>query len=243
MGARSPRAFDRWLQNVRQHGYVRLLDGGARLKGEERDNARTQAERIFCQLLWMSYLLMARCYGALTLSIYLDFCLNGDLVPTLPEILLFRQLNFPQPYLAGLPLAFLPRAPFRWVGRGLLDVWHQELFAAEHYDIFTHLLGLHGALVRSRRAADRHRKAGRVGCYAVIKEPDDIPAKADEVTDREAPWLTSTACPRCGEPLEFARVEQRFDEARVLAEFHCRRCDKEDSFRVNLNDLRARQAP
>jgi hypothetical protein len=156
--AREPADFDRWLKNVREHGHLDLL-GARRFKGQEREDALLQAERIACALLWLSYRLMGRCYGALMLGAQVDLCLHADFSPTEEEKWLFRQMHFPQAYLAGLPLDFLGRAPLRWVLRSLHGLWAGPTWEPEPYDGITRLLGGFGDLVRERRGADRERKA------------------------------------------------------------------------------------
>jgi hypothetical protein len=157
--ARKPADFDRWLKNTREHGHLALL-GATRLTGQEREDAQLRAERIACALLWLSYGLMGRCYGALMLGVLVDLCLHADFSPTEEEKWLFRQMHFPQAYLAGLPLDFLGRAQMRWVLRGLHELWAGPTWEPEPYDGITALLGGYGELVRERRGADRGRKAG-----------------------------------------------------------------------------------
>jgi hypothetical protein len=108
----------------------------------------------------MAYDRMARCYGALMLLVYVDFCLHGERDPSPEERWRFRQWHFPQLYLAGLPLDFMEKPQLRWIIRGLRKFWDERVMEPARYDTFTDLLGVYGALVRSRRKARpiEHRK-------------------------------------------------------------------------------------
>ncbi len=101
---RSHAEFEKWLRNHRQHGsYVKLLRPEHRVAELERKPGRVRARRMFCAMLWLSYQEMARCYGVLMLVCWSELSLELKL--TREEDALFRQINFPQLYLAGLPLA------------------------------------------------------------------------------------------------------------------------------------------
>jgi hypothetical protein len=65
-------------------------------------------------LLWSAYQAAARCFGALMLVIWLDFCDDRDLSPTPAKQQLFSQIHRPQFYLGGLPLAFFFPSQLIW---------------------------------------------------------------------------------------------------------------------------------
>jgi hypothetical protein len=156
--ARGGRAFDEWLKNVREHGYLSLV-GGSRLTGTAREEAAARARQFFSLMMCMAYERMARCYGALMLLAYVDFCLAGEGERTPEEKWLFRQWHLPQLHLAALPLDFLGRPQLRCVVTTLHRLWWGKVVAPERYDMTTNLLSFYGGLVRERRVADRRTKA------------------------------------------------------------------------------------
>lgn len=188
---RNPRDFDRWLTGVREHGYLSLIRG-TNLKGERKKAASRRANRIFCDLTWMSYELMARCYGALMLIVFLDFCVSAEREPSPEERKLFRQMHFPQIILAGLPLDFLNRPQLRWVARTLQDCWCDEDFGLKHSQDVSDLLGVFGVVVRERRHSDRTRKSNAVEFSMTDQHVDTQPEAG----------LEHRMCPDCDYSLE-----------------------------------------
>jgi hypothetical protein len=245
LDTRSPRKFDEWLKNVREHGYLPLV-GGTRLAGRERDEAAAQAERMFCVLMWDTYAGMARCYGALMWIVHIHFQIRRDPAPSLEERWLFRQWHFPQVYLAGLPLDFLEKPQLRWVIRPLRKLWDALIVEPDAYDRFTRLLGLYGALVRERRVADRNRKRlpqgkGRatVSLHALPQEVAER-SQGTHALDQRGPAgeLVSTACPGCRSKLQFIRVLD-LQRPLTLVECYCARCDANQVYQVDLDQLAA----
>ena len=157
--AKKSRAFDSWMKTEREHGYVRLLPNASQLHGAGRKHAIERAKRYYRLLLWSAYQMMGRCYGALMLVVWLDFCRDQELRPTTVEKQLFRLMHAPQFYLAGLPLAFFPAGQLRWIAGPLLDCWNREQFESEAYDALSTLLGLYGITAATRREVDRKVKA------------------------------------------------------------------------------------
>ena len=109
---------------------------------------------------------------------WLHFSLEKELDPVESE--LFRQMNLPQVYLGGLPLAFLNRSQLRWISPTLLDNWSNWRFEPEEYDRVTKMLGVFGDLVRNRRYADQRMKSG-------------IHRQAESESDHFDPWQDEKA--------------------------------------------------
>jgi len=112
----------------------------------------------------VAYSLMSRCWGALMLLVYVAFYLEGERQAISEEQRWlerwrFRQLHFPQLYLAGLPLDFLGVPQLRWVFPALQRLWANEIIDPECYDTVTDRLGYLGEVARERRKADRERKS------------------------------------------------------------------------------------
>jgi hypothetical protein len=237
----TPDAFDRWLMNARTHGYLPLV-GGTRLKGDQKKVASLQAQRIYCGLTWLAYERMARCYGALMLRVYVDFCLHAEREPTDEERWLFRQRHIPQLYLACLPLDFLGKPQVRWVIRGLTRFWRDLVVEPERYDSFTDLLGLFGLLVRSRREADRRSKERAARGRSVSAEAFLLSGPAASTDDHLAVeagldpirWLSSRNCLDCKDPLQPREVLDATDPSRARVRCYCGRCDKEGDYYIDL---------
>jgi len=223
----SEKEFDDWLRRVRHEGYLQLV-GRRKLQGRQREEAKEKAQRIFCWLLWQSYRMMAKCYGALMALVGLDFALNNkDGEPTEAEQRLFdlehRQVDF----LGGLPIAFLGPAQLRWVVRTLhkLEACLVQGDAARYQatwgareDAFADipmLLGIFGGLSRERRTADRQAKGRQrnASCVRIRQAPKDRgldnlavasdAGPAENAAGREEPSapperLHTTQCPRDG---------------------------------------------
>src|SRR5262249_51192858 len=107
---RGEKSFDRWLKVSLEHGLCRLLPGWTRLPHDKRAEARCRARAYFRQTMWAAYQAMSRGFGASMLLVWLAFTRSPLISPTDIESRLFRQVNAPQLYLAGLPLAFFPPA-------------------------------------------------------------------------------------------------------------------------------------
>lgn len=237
--------FDRWLRRVRERGYLDLVEGGQRLRGREREDARWEAKCRYCQLLWLSYRMMARCYGTLMLLVRFDLSQTPALELTPEELTLFTQRNLPQAYLGGLPLNFFDVYQVRWVIRPLTRFWHGGDFNFARYQIVPDLLGIFGALVRARRHADRaakQRQRCRVqpadtepGAHERMIAPSS--SEGDDERDTEDIWLRSPECPRCGNALQ---VDQRLDVtdgSRVRLRCYCSRCDEARPYLFDLDSL------
>src|SRR5262249_28890313 len=156
----------------REHQYLALL-GSSRAKGDKKEEAAEQARRIASAWMWLSYQLMARCYGALMMTVLMDFCLNSQLALTIEEQWLFRQMHLPQLYLAGLPVDFLGKAQLRCIFLALRERWLNLIYEPTAYDSLTDMLGWFGLLIRDRRRADRRRKAEEAG-HRPIRSSADI---------------------------------------------------------------------
>jgi len=236
---RPARDFDRWLADVRTHGYLSLV-GGTPLKGENRERASLQATRMYCALTWMAYQWAARCYGALMLRVFLDFCLS-DCRPSEEERWLFRQYHFPQLHLAGLPLDFFGKAQIRWVIRMLKLLWAGPVIEPDRYDFITDLLGVFGGLVRVRREEDRRSKAAPAGKRMTATDSSIL---SDVLVSKDDQWgkgiqpaarkLSSRDCPRCGEQLDLVKV---LDPSRYLVRLRCGGCELEDDFEVEIGAM------
>jgi hypothetical protein len=235
-----PSEFDRWWADAREHRFLPLL--GAATQDVFRDHAARRAHYLADALSWLSYKLMARCYGMLMLIACLDLRLHADFPTTEVEQWLFRHMHLPQLHLGGLPLDFFGKAQLRWVLPTLHDLWGQGAAEPEAYDVATDLLGHYGDLVRWRRDADRERKAAEVLPGTKVLLPADEEslraAPAPDPADAETPpTLSSTACPRCGAGLRLVRVVLQQDENHVRAAFYCAGCKEERNYDVDLAEL------
>ena len=233
---RRPQDFDRWLKNVREHGFLALIKDGRQLCGEERKQAMVVAKTMFCRLLWSAYQAMARCYGVLMLLISLHLAFDEEIKATPVEELIFRSLHLPQIYLAGLPLSFLTRSQMRWIIVPLHTLWRDERFDSEAYDPLTALLGVFGQLLQQRRTADRKMKAGvkrhehsEVDHLRAEEEESDLVLNASQ-------WDGSTKCKTCRQPLSFDRLLAA-EESRITFVMYCKKCDKEVVFRCEPSSL------
>jgi hypothetical protein len=245
--ARDGRAFDEWLKNVQQHGYLSLV-GGSGLKGTAREEAADRARRFYSLLMWMAYERMSRCYGALMLLVYVDFCLAGEGERGPEEKWLFRQWHFPQLHLAALPLDFLGRPQLRWVILALHRLWWGRVVAPERYDVVTDLLGVYGALVRERREADRRRKADPAHKYTTPEGPQvlsDLAAKEDYLPPDPVRVLSSPDCPVCGEKLQLSDsgTPDLSERSRARLPLYCPGCDVDHEYVVDLDELLRKFAP
>jgi hypothetical protein len=149
--------FDRWLRNVREHRFLPLL-GADCCRKLGKDEVAEQAQQIYCALLWLSYLGMARCYAALMLHVLVDLCLHSEVQPSEEERWLFLQRHFPRRHLGHLPLDFFGRHQLRWMIRTITPLLNLNVRQKEAYRAIPELLGLFGHMVRNRREADRRVK-------------------------------------------------------------------------------------
>ncbi|MEQ8785549.1 MAG: hypothetical protein RIC55_04590 [Pirellulaceae bacterium] len=228
---RKPGEFKTWLRNIREHGYLKLLPGGYKLAGYDKDQASERAHRIFCALLWIAYQELARCYGALMFVAWTHFSIDLDLSPI--EDALFRQINFPQLYLAGLPLAFLSVNHLRWILEPLLHNWRNDEFEPEAYDGLTKMLGMYAAITAERRKADR--SAVRVESDRTKEiATDDQECSIDSADLESIPRLTSLACNTCGGELQAIQVVQKTrEDGSFVAELRCEKCDVDRCFSID----------
>jgi hypothetical protein len=245
--ARDGRAFDEWLKNMRQHGF-RSLVGGTRLTGTAREEATARGRKFYGMLLWLAYERMSRCYGALMMLAFVDFCLAGEGERDPEERWLFRQWHLPQLHLAGLPLDFLCKPQLRWVIPGLQRLWWGGVVEPERYDLASDLLGVYGALVRERREADRRTKAAPARTYTT-------PAGSQVLSDQEAKiddWpldpvevLSSPGCPVCGETLQLSDsgTPDLSERSRARVPLYCPACDVDRLFEVDLDEFLRKFAP
>jgi hypothetical protein len=244
---RGGRAFDEWLKDVRQHGYLSLV-GGTRLTGTAREEAAARARRFYSLLMWMAYERMARCYGALMLRVYDDFCLAGEGERDPEERWLFRQWHLPQLHLAALPLDFLCKPQLRWVILALQRLWWGGVDAPECYDQITDLLGICGALVRERREADRRTKAAPAHKYTTPAGPEvlsDLEAKEDFLPPDPVRVLSSPDCPGCASKLRWSGSSPRdlWELSRARLPLYCPGCDVVREYVVDLDEFLPKFAP
>jgi hypothetical protein len=245
--ARGGRAFDEWLKDVQQHGHLSLV-GGSGLKGTAREEAAARARRLFSLKLWKAYQGMSRCYGALMLLAYVDFCLAGEGERDDEEKWLFRQWHFPQLHLAALPLDFLGRPQLRWVIPTLHRLWWGGVVAPERYDVVTDLLSVYGALVRERREADRRTKAAPARTYTTPAGPEvfsDLEAKEDYLPPDPVRVLSSPDCPVCGEKLQLSDsgTPDLSERSRARLPLYCPGCDVDREYVVDLDEFLPKFAP
>ena len=219
--------FDHWLKRVRNEGYLQLVEG-RNFRGPVRAQAKEQAQRIFCWLLWHAYRMMAKCYGALMALISADFTFNNkDRQPDKVEQLLFdlehRQVDF----LAGLPLAFLESSQLRWIVRTLHkleaclvqgDFARYQTTWGSREDAFADipaLLGIFGGLSRERRAADRRMKD---------RNRDANDAETVQVSGSDL--LTNEAIAGDADPADTAASLE--ESNRLPEQLHSTQCPKND---------------
>jgi hypothetical protein len=251
---RDPDDFDRWLSVESGKAFVRLLTDGHKLRGFAKAEAREMAQAFYRRQLWAAYQQMSRAYGALMMIIWLDLCEDATLRPTVVEQQLFSAMHRPQFYLGGLPLAFFGPPQLQWFLVPLLQLWAREQFDPQTYDVLNKLLGLYGATVAERRAADRELKAEqrarrrgagqdtsptlRRGVVQAQDEDDCSGSPTAEVTPihhdpavqlddiNDFPEITPlTRVCHCREPLRWLKRE-RFDERWILVEVECPNCHK-----------------
>jgi hypothetical protein len=248
-------AFDRWLMTESQQSFLRLLSDAHKLRGDARKEGRKRAQAYYRLQLWAAYQQMARAYGALMLIIWLDFCFDKTIRPTLVEQQLFSAMHRPQFYLGGLPLAFFPPPQLSWVIGPLLDLWGRECFTAEAYDPLTQLLGIYGATASERRAVDRNIKANKqvrgrkksrrggasTGGHETVLE--EIPDESSRThpggqmdSPEDFPEIISPHCPRCGQKLNLFGGREQLDERWSLVLVQCPRCDEHPWYaRIDLS--------
>lgn len=218
--------FDAWLKNVREHKYLELCHSRS-LKGNERQAAAQRANRIWRHLLWRSYQLMGRCYGALMMCAYLAFCLEKQGI-TDEERSMFRHWHYRQVCLGGLPVDFLERYQLRWIAPMLRRYWHEGSLDVAQYDCVSHMLGLVGQFTHDRRLADRTRKQSlRTGISTLIfEQAGNVNEDIDHVDIQDCPViaLDSRNCGKCGGLLNLNRTIDSSDKERTLIEVECAKC-------------------
>ncbi len=230
---RTPREFDKWLRNVREHGFLGLIKGATRLKGEEREFAAALGHRMFSLLLWDSYQHMARCYGVLMELIWLHLELDEEMKVTPLESKIFRSFHLPQMYLGGLPLAFLTHHQLRWICNPLQRLRSEGEFGRESHEPLNKLLGLYGLLVRERRSADRRSKEYK-GKLAELNQSHSV--QDDEICLTARPWEGEKDCPRCGQRLSDERVIKS-ETSRLVFAATCCQCEREYAFYCDPKEL------
>jgi hypothetical protein len=245
--ARGGRAFDEWLKNVRQHGYLTLVEG-SRLTGTAREEAAARGRKFFGLMLWMAHERMARCYAVTMLLAYADYYRAGRGRRTLAERWAFSRWHLPQLHLAGLPLDFLGRPQLRWVIPALHRLWWGRVVAPERYDMITDLLGVYGALVRERREADRRRKADPARKYTTPAGPQllsDQEAKIDHRPLDPVEVLSSPDCPVCGETLQpsDSGPPDLSERSRARVPLYCPGCDVDREYVVDLDEFLRKFGP
>jgi hypothetical protein len=247
---KSPKDFDRWLTNLREHGYLQLL-GGTRLTGVAREETARRAKDIYCALLWKSYRLMGQCYGVLMHMICEALCACSDDQPDDAEIWLFEQRHFPQVYLAGLPLDFLEEPQLALVSPVLDRLWQDQSLDLDGYQGVTNLLGYYGELVRERRTADKNCKSrGRNSAGKGVPRLRFRPSEAldkyaspeadrldDLDADEEARPLTSPYCPKCQARLQWDSCRDLTNPRAAKVDLYCPQCEKTNLYCVDSEQL------
>src|SRR5262249_751024 len=67
-------SFDSWLKREHEKGLGPPLPSGSRLAQGNRDEARRRSNAYYRHVLWSAYQAASRCYGALMLAVWTDFC-------------------------------------------------------------------------------------------------------------------------------------------------------------------------
>jgi hypothetical protein len=238
---KSPKDFDRWLANSQMHGFTKQIIT-SRLEIDAKRDVQHKARQFYADLLWLSYQLAARCYGAWTLLAFTDFSNSEDVGANEEERLLFRLMNHRRFCLAGLPLCFFSRFPLRWIVDDFIRLCNEGAREAAQYDVITWWLGYFGEVVRRRRAADVARK-GHVQpiTWNLTDEPGITASLQDEeryrVEMQDAPYLRSTSCPICGTFLKPQPPFVSLDGGHVGAEFRCSKCEECRSYRLDPIDF------
>jgi hypothetical protein len=237
---KKPSEFDKWLTNVREHGFLQLL-GKTSAKGQDRAEYAARASAAYRYHLWISYQLMSRNYGALALLMYLHFTTSTEISPSAYERWLFRQAHFPQLYLAGLPLCFFGRSQQRWIAKAVRERWKQPELPVEDYDFITELLGLFGTFVTERRRADRTTyvsKREKLSAFTEDEMPTDRPPSKEGIASLSlmadgAPRLTSLNCPKCNQRLSPSECLGQISKTDLLVALFCSECDTTDHYLLN----------
>ena len=247
--SKSPGEFDRWFQDEREHGFVRLLGTKRSSAGtSQRLEARERGKTFYRVALWFSYEMMSRCYGALMLVAWLDFCGDGHICPTDLEQLLFRRMHAPQYYLAGLPVAFLGPSQLRFiVDPLLLELWSPtKILQPEAYLPLADMLSCYAFLNSQRRLADREQKGDAEKAPKTIsQERLDVTVLPEEreLDDIEPlPMLSSLDCRTCGQALQCDKALAEPKDGIVALRLYCAKCDSYQSYRVSLSWLKSLEA-
>jgi hypothetical protein len=234
--ANSPKDFDRWVTNVRQHKYLQLV-GGTRLRGPAREDAARRGRALYCALLCKSYRLASQCYGALMGVVLAAMVRRPGVEMGDAEVWLFAQRHFPQVHFAGLPFDFLERPQLQWVLHTLHGLWAGEVVNPEEYDVVTTLLGLQGDVTRARRKADRDSKDRSRGTRASARDVGTLVDAAarpprELCKDEEPRPLHSADCPVCGTRLDSLEYRGSSGGGRVLVSLYCRQCRRRDLYSI-----------
>ncbi|MBA4192397.1 MAG: hypothetical protein C0467_30890 [Planctomycetaceae bacterium] len=162
--------FAKWAARERQRKWHRLLAGYHEVARRTRckrvpspavaDELKERATRYFRILLWVSHVQMGLAFGAVMTAAWTTFCDSKLIAPTHAERRIYRLLNAPQRFLAGLPLAFVPLEPLTWIIPFLLDRLNgdgEELLERSMSDI----LGLYSATIAEVRQRDADGKRSK----------------------------------------------------------------------------------
>ena len=247
--SKSPEEFDRWFKGEREHGFVRLLGTKRSSAGtRQQPDARERGKTFYRMSLWLAYEMMSRCYGALMLVAWLDFCDDGHICPNDLEQLLFRRMHAPQYYLAGLPVAFLGPSQLRFIAeRLLLEVWAPaKILQPEAYLPLADMLSCYAFLNSERRLADREQKGDAGDAPKTVSlerlEVAVLP-EARELDDIESfPMLSSLDCRTCGKALRSDKALTEPKDDIVALRLYCPTCDSYQSYRVSLSWLESLKA-
>ena len=205
--SKPPEEFDRWFKDEREHGFLRLLGIKRSSTGtSQQPEARERGKTFYNIALWLAYEMMSRCYGALMLVAWLDFCGDGHICPNDLEQLLFRRMHAPQYYLAGLPVAFLGPSQLRFIAEPLLELWTPaKILQPEAYLALADMLSCYAFLNSQRRLADREQKGDAENAPKTVSLEQwhgTVLPEVRELDDIESfPMLSSLDCRTCGKPL------------------------------------------
>ena len=242
--SKSPEEFDRWFQGEHEHGFVRLLRTKRSSTGiSQQPEARERGKTFYRVALWCAYEMMSRCYGALMLVAWLDFCSDGHICPNELEQLLFRRMHAPQYYLAGLPVAFLGPSQLHFIAEPLfLELSAPaKILQPEAYLPLADMLSCYAFLNSQRRLADREQKElAKTEPKTVNLDGVDgtvLPEERELDDINSFPMLSSLNCQTCGKPLQCDKALGEPKGGNLALRFYCAKCDSYQSYRASLSWL------